>query len=75
MSSLVTARGARPKNNALDKYHSSEETHHKAMEAVRVLKFEKLKTLSYSPRSKEAWASHFFFIANPNMMNQLIHQC
>ena len=39
---------------------NAEVIHNKAMEAVGEMKFEKLRLLSYMPRTKEAWASQFF---------------
>ena len=57
MSTKVTSRGAKPKITAPKKDKASDEIHSKAMEAVNNIKFERLKALSYMPRTKEAWAS------------------
>ena len=61
MNTLGAASGARPKKKALDMCQTSDETHQEAMKAVNDLKFEKVKELSYLPRSKEAWAGQFFY--------------
>ena len=62
MNSLVAASGARPKKKALDKCHTSEETHQEAMKAVNALKFEKVK----EPRS--------YFTTSPSTVSLLTHQ-
>ena len=54
------ATGARSKLEALSKAQEENERHRKAMKAVSELKMEKLLTLSYIPRSKEAWTGQFF---------------
>ena len=55
------ATGAKSKLEALVKAQEENERHRKAMKAVSELKMKKLLTLSYIPRSKEAWTGQFFY--------------
>ena len=58
-----TNQGASPKYLAPRKDKTSADViHSKAMEAVGDMKFEKLRSLSYMPRTKETWASQFFLL-------------
>ena len=54
MFSKGAATGARSKLEALNLAQEENERHRKAMTAVSELKIEKLLTLSYIPRNKEA---------------------
>ena len=61
MCSKGAATGAISKLEALNLAQEENERHRKAMTAVSELKMEKLLTLSYIPRNKEAWTSQFFY--------------